>query len=98
MVRLFRLADGKEVASHQADPGLLGLTPAWEPRGQFIAFATGNSYKVHLWNPSSINGQDAIINLRGFTGELTVSPDGSHLVVGNSGSNCDNLSVFRLGE
>ncbi|MGI4946557.1 MAG: WD40 repeat domain-containing protein [Janthinobacterium lividum] len=95
IIRVVRLSDGAEVASHEPGAGSgYGASLLWDSRGRFVVSSVEGANTVHLWNPSTSASGDVTLDLRRFTGGLAFSPDGSRLAV----SNGDAVSIFRVGE
>jgi WD40 repeat protein len=102
-IRIFRLSDAAQVASHASlfhgpncpdnreDCGLASPI-LWDPAGRFLVFPDGY-HTIRIWNPFAGNGEDATIQTRYFEGGIALSPDGGLLAIGNG----DFVSVFHIG-
>jgi hypothetical protein len=102
-VRIFRLADGTQVASHAPpyrgpncsenieDCGLSSPI-LWAPSGRFLIFPDGHKM-IRIWNPFGAEGKDATIRTRYCQCGIALSLDGGRLAI----SNGDFVSVFRVG-
>jgi hypothetical protein len=90
-VRIYRVADGMEIASHAAQSSIIGSPLVWDLQGRFIAFIDGGD-TIRLWNPSASSGNDLTISVRPNPGYVAMSPDGRCLAVGNG----NFISLFRV--
>ena len=102
-IRIFRLSDAAQVASHGSlshgpncaenieDCGLASPI-LWDPTGRFLVFPDGY-HTIRIWNPFGGKGEDATIQTRYFEHGIALSPDGSQLAI----SNGDFVSVFQIG-
>jgi hypothetical protein len=90
-LRIFRIADGAEVASHPYPQTSISDRITWDPKGRFVAFR-GVDGTIHLWNPFAAAGKDVIIGPPPQIMSFAVSPDGSRLAVGSE----DPLGAGRV--
>jgi WD40 repeat protein len=101
-IRIFRLSDAAQVASHGSlshgpncaenieDCGLASPI-LWDPTGRFLVFPDGY-HTIRIWNPFAGKGEDATIQTRYFEHGIALSPDGSRLAIANG----DFVSVFQI--
>lgn len=82
-MRVFRIADGAQIASHSSPQHSSPDPVLCDPKGRFIAFFDGLDV-VRLWNPTVYADNDVSIRLRPLPGGIALSPDGQWLAIGNS--------------
>jgi hypothetical protein len=85
-VGIYRVADGKEVASYAASRVYY---LAWDPLGRFLAFEEGDL--LHLWNPFGAGKNEKTVLLRS-SGGITFTPDGSRMAAAND----RYISIFAI--
>jgi hypothetical protein len=87
-LKVYRVADGTEVASHGPAAHLV-----WDPKGRFIAFTTDWN-QIGLWNHNLPAAPDTMIEVPPPTGPVAISRDGGCLAAVTG----DAISFFRIGD
>jgi hypothetical protein len=86
-LKVYRVADGTEIASHNS----VGH-PVWDPMGRFIAFTIDWNH-IGVWNLNLPPAPDTTMDVAPFSGPLAISPDGRRLAAATG----DVISFFRIG-